>query len=60
MIQHCGGMKPRPLILEELYRDEGGSNTLYSVALRPEIALNHWGDYTTEGIEADHHYGASI
>ena len=48
-------------ILEELYRDEGGySNTLYSVALRPEISLNHWGDYLTEGIEADHHYGASI
>ena len=48
-------------ILEELYRDEGGySNTLYSVALRPEISLNHWGDYATEGIEADHHYGASI
>ncbi len=48
-------------ILEELYRDEGGySNTLYSVALRPEIALNHWGDYATEGVEADHHYGASI
>ena len=48
-------------ILEEVYRDEGGySNTLYSVALRPEISLNHWGNYATEGIEADHHYGASI
>jgi hypothetical protein len=48
-------------ILEEVYRSEGGySNTLYSVALRPEISLNHFGDYATEGIEADHHYGASI
>jgi len=48
-------------ILEELYRNEGGySNTLYSVALRPEIALHHWGDYATEGVEADHHYGAFI
>ena len=38
-------------ILEEVYRNDGGySNTLYSVALRPEIALNHWGDYATEGI----------
>ena len=48
-------------ILEEVFPQDGGySNTLYSVALRPEIALNHWGDYATEGVEADHHYGASI
>ena len=48
-------------ILEEVYRSEGGySNTLYSVALRPEVSLNHFGDYATEGVEADHHYGASI
>ena len=48
-------------ILEEVFPEDGGySNTLYSVALRPEIALNHFGDYFNEGVEADHHYGASI
>lgn len=48
-------------ILEEVFPDDGGySNTLYSVAMRPEVSLNHFGDYLTEGVEADHHYGAFI
>ena len=48
-------------ILEEVFTADGGySNTLYAVAMRPEFPLNHFGDYTTDGLEADHHYGAFI
>jgi hypothetical protein len=48
-------------ILEEVFTDEGGyNNTLYSVAMRPEVSLNHYGDGFSNAIEESHQYGAFI
>lgn len=48
-------------ILTEIFPTNGGyATTLYGVALRPELPLNHFGYPYTGACEDDHHYGAFI